>query len=138
MIRYMIPIAPMSKPRGQLGKYGNITHSIGGYRDWQRNLARKLASVKFTIPTDYFALIIILHISKNKRGRSQDVDDMIGGFFDSLVKFDFIKDDNWRIVTRYWSEAIQGDRGAIEVFVATSLQDVSWFFSNREKFNLPR
>lgn len=123
----------MSKPRGGLGKYGNMTHSLNGYREWQREFALRLKSVNFSLENHY-AIMYRLILSKRKRGRPQDVTDMIGALEDVFVQYNFIKDDNWRRIPRYWGEAIQGgEESIIEIYVLMSESEIPAYFQAIKK-----
>lgn len=93
----IIPIK--SKPRGQLNKFGNMTHSLGGYRQWQKKALDALQKANFKTPNSWYRLLFEFHI-KPKRGHKNDGSNMQGAIEDALVKGGYIIDDNWGILPR--------------------------------------
>lgn len=111
-----IPIAPKPKPRGQLGKYGNMTHSLKGYREWQDELDKYLRIAKFIIPDNFYGIIYHFGIVK-KRGGKPDISNLVGGIEDVLVKYDYINDDNYQVIKHYFASAIQSEKSFINIYV---------------------
>lgn len=114
--RVYLPIAPHSKPRGQLGKHGNMTHSIGGYRIWQNKILQYLKSIDLVIPQDFYGIIFLFYI-KPKAGHPLDLSNAQGGVEDVLVKGGYLKDDNWKILKRYATLGISSDKNYIEFYI---------------------
>lgn len=132
---YQILMKPMSKPRGQIGKFGNMTHSIGRYRDFQKELDYKLKLTQFSIPVGFYALAYVLFMGK-KIGRPNDVDDMVGAIKDVFVRFEYIKDDSYKHIPRFWSEAVESSNPkhfSIVIFTIATEKDLETFILNRSK-----
>lgn len=132
---YQIAITPMSKPRGQLGKFGNLTHSVGRYREFQKEIEYKLRLTNFSIPVGFFALAYVLFMGK-KRGRANDVGNMIGALEDVFVKYEYIKDDSYKHLPRFWSEAVESRNHkhfSIVIFTMEVEKDLETFVLNRSK-----
>lgn len=151
MIKVTLPYTPMSKPRGQVGKAGNMTHSsfkapttlkgnlrlLSGeqvpYRDWQ--LAIK-TSLRMYHPDPFpplFCLVYVFHIAGSKLGRAQDLDNMVGGINDCLTD-GWIKDDSWKVLKRFWAEALPAQKSKIELYVCVNIFDFIQFLL-RHHFN---
>ena len=103
---YHIPHQLKAKPRGQLGKFGNMTHSLNGYREWQASLNNKFKQIDLVIPSPLYGLIMIFHIPKLK-GHPFDLSNLQGGIEDVLVKYEYLPDDNWKILGKYVGIAVK-------------------------------
>lgn len=103
---YHIPHQLKAKPRGQLGKYGNMTHSLNGYREWQISIAYNLRKIEFSIPNNFYGLVFVFHIPKLK-GHPFDLSNLQGGIEDVLVKHEYLPDDNWKILGKYSGIAVK-------------------------------
>jgi Holliday junction resolvase RusA-like endonuclease len=125
-------LTPVSKPRGQIGKYGNITHSSGGYRKFQQEVAERLRDMRFSIPGDFYALGYVFMMAK-KRGHLNDVGNMKGAIEDILVKEKYLKDDNWRHLPRAWEQAEESNRFSITLIIFESVADVIYFLQANER-----
>lgn len=125
-------ITPLSKPRGQLGKFGNMTHSSGNYRQFQQEIYERLTELNFSIPGEFFSLAYIFYMGK-KRGRANDVGNMVGALEDVLVKFEFLRDDSWLHLPRAWQEALASDRFGITLMVLDKPSDMVYFMSARDR-----
>ena len=90
MIKVILHLRKRAKPRGGIGKYGNITHSSKGYREWQDEAISLIRCMK--IPP--IGVIYSLHIVFYRKGRG-DLDNLAGGVMDLLVKAGVIEDDDW-------------------------------------------
>lgn len=90
-----IPIVP--KPRGQLNKYGKMTHALNGYGQWKKDCIRIINASDLQILPGYFGFVYHLKI-KPKCGQQPDCSNLIGSFEDALVKSGRLKDDNWRVI----------------------------------------
>ena len=115
--KFVIPLQPRSKPRGEIGKQGNITHSSGGYRGWQADFLKQLRKLAGR-PHTYVRLagIIVLH-SRAKRRGLPDVSNMLGAVEDTLIEAKWLKDDNFKIVPRVFSDCIERNYDAIEIYI---------------------
>lgn len=125
-------ITPLSKPRGQLGKFGNMTHSSGNYRKFQQEVYERLTELTFAIPGDFFALAYIFYMGR-KKGRANDVGNMVGAIEDVLVKYKYLKDDSWLHLPRAWQEAVASDVFGITLLVLESASDIVYFMSARDR-----
>jgi hypothetical protein len=56
------------KPRGGIGRYGNMTHSSKGYRQWQTKFLESLYNSANQFPGDFHCLIFFFYI-KHKPAR---------------------------------------------------------------------
>lgn len=119
---YHIPHKLKSKPRGQLGKFGNMTHSLNGYREWQTSMKGKLEEINFSIPGDMYGLILIFHIPKLK-GHPFDLSNLQGGLEDVLVKYEYLKDDNWLRLGRYAGIALKSEYPAYTIIPVENKQE---------------
>lgn len=97
---YHIPHKLKAKPRGQLGKFGNMTHSLNGYREWQSSMHNMLVKINFSMPVNLYGIVIVFHIPKLK-GHPFDCGNLQGGIEDVLVKYKYIRDDNWKVLGNY-------------------------------------
>jgi Holliday junction resolvase RusA-like endonuclease len=105
MPRYILNLAPFPKPRGQLGKHGNITHSADPrYRTWQLAFKQRLAAQTLDNFDFAYGYGFIFSMPK-KAGQQPDVDNLMGGIMDCLTPH-WLKDDNWRILNRCYIVAI--------------------------------
>jgi len=114
MPRYILSnIAAFPKPRGQLGKHGNITHSADPrYRAWQLAFKQRLAAQTLDCFDGAYGYGFLLHMPK-KAGQQPDIDNMMGGIMDCLTRDKkdpdahyWLKDDNWRILSRCYVVAV--------------------------------
>lgn len=87
-------LKPLSKPRGQLGKHGNITHSTGEYRNWQKNFILRLQKASPEPFEKFYAIVYVFNI-RSKAGHQPDCDNMVGAINDVLTK-KWIDDDTWQ------------------------------------------
>lgn len=129
---YFKNLPTISKPRGRVGKHGNITHSYGGYREFQEFLSARLMAVNFTIPDEFFCMPAIFYIGK-KRGHPNDLDDLLGAVQDTLVKYNFIKDDSWKQLPAIYSEALPARESALLLLVCERVEDLITYLQKREK-----
>lgn len=120
MIKLTLNLAPYSKPRGQLGKHGNMTHSAdAAYRDWQVAFRAKLKNLYPQPFPKFFCIVYIFYIATSKKGRSQDIDNMVGAVNDALTPVEgdkfggWLKDDSWRYVPRIWTDTLPGIKSKI-------------------------
>lgn len=121
-IKLSINIELKPKPRGQLGKYGNMTHSIGHYRQWQSAFVRAVKQTNFLIPSDFYAIIFHFRILP-KPGRAPDLSNLQGAVEDALVKSNYLKDDNWKILSRYYTQGSLSDTNKIDLYIAESKKE---------------
>lgn len=126
-------LKPVSKPRGQIGKHGNMTHSIGAYRGFQVEVSERLKQLEFAIPGEFFSLAYIFYMAK-KKGQQNDITNMTGAIEDILVKYKYLTDDNWQVLRRCYIEAVPSPTFAITILVLPQERDFYHFVANREKF----
>lgn len=110
-----IPMDEKPKPRGGLGRSGNMTHALNDYRNFQKMFLSMLNATGFRIPDGFHALVFKYNI-KPKRGGKPDLSNLQGFVEDALVKGAYIKDDNWRILSRYFTFAHESDVSSIDLF----------------------
>ena len=118
-----IPIVPKSKPRGQIGKYGNMTHSMGDYMDWQKQFYWFLSTTDFAIPSDLYAIVYYFRMVK-KGGQPPDLDNQIGAVNDVLVKYEYLKDDNWKIIPRQFAFATSSNKSSIGIYTCQNKEEL--------------
>lgn len=111
--RLAVPLKPKPKPRGQLNKYGAMTHSLNGYREWQTEYLKHIALTEFKIPLGFYGMIFQFNIRQGVGGLA-DVSNLQGGVEDILVKAKLIKDDNYRILRHYAAFALEIDKKKTE------------------------
>jgi Holliday junction resolvase RusA-like endonuclease len=111
------------KPRGQIGKYGNMTHSMNGYREWQNQVIKQLNGSDWYIPENFHSLVFNFHI-KPKSGHPPDLSNMQGGMEDVLVKNKNLVDDNWKILKRYYTFGQESDRNRIIIYACETKADL--------------
>lgn len=121
-----LPIAPKPKPRGQIGKHGNMTHSIGKYRIWQKEFRRllKTQSVK-PISLPIYAMLIDFGFSRSSRGRKPDLDNTRGAVQDALQKdknnpIAYIKNDSWINLPHCHDWGHFSDKSSITIYFCQS------------------
>lgn len=115
-LKVYLPIAAHAKPRGQIGKHGNITHSIGTYRPWQTKVLKYLKTIDLVIPSDFYGIIFVFYL-KSKAGHPIDLSNAQGGLEDVLVKGGYIKDDNYKVLKRYATLGIPSEKSYIEFYI---------------------
>lgn len=117
--RVHIPFEQKPKPRGGIGKHGNMTHQLNDYSGFQRMFISMLKSTSFQIPPDFHALIFKYNL-KPKRGKAPDLSNMQGFIEDALVKSGYLKDDNWKILSRYYTFGVLAEESSIDLFCVMS------------------
>lgn len=134
MRRIFLLIEPKPKPRGSLGRHGNMTHSSGDYREWQVRF-RSLLYVQIKpeqFPSDFYCLNLLLTVTKKFRGRDADRDNLIGSVFDAMqgwkdskgnVYPGWINNDNWRTIPRGYEEVREGLQPSIEISVCSTMDE---------------
>lgn len=128
--KVFLPVRPFPKPRGQLNKYGKMTHSLNGYRQWQKQFHDAISSTTFQIPEPFYGVLFHFCL-KPQRGHPPDVSNLQGGVEDVLVKFGFITDDNVNVMPRYASWAEKTKESSITLYV---VQNKVEFLFILEKF----
>lgn len=117
-----LPIPIKSKPRGGLGKYGNMTHSANDYRQWQELAFEALQKSGFKIPQKWNRICFKFYI-KPRRGHKFDGGNIQGAVEDVFVQGHYLKDDNVDYIPRYMGDAVVSDKDCIEVFFCETKQD---------------
>ncbi|AND75569.1 RusA [Nostoc phage N1] len=105
IIKYAFNIEPFPKPRGGVGKYGNMTHSSKGYRQWQERFKISLYGSRHPFPSKFHGLVFFFYI-KPKPGQPPDLENYQGAIQDTLVLLDLMEDDNYKILGRYHTDHI--------------------------------
>ena len=121
--KVILPVKPISKPRGMLNRYGKITHSLGGYRQWQKEFHSHISSTSFIIPNTFHSIVFQFNITP-VRGHPPDLSNMQGAVEDALVKYKYLKDDNWKILTRFYTFATVSKQPSIILYVAESKEEL--------------
>lgn len=124
-----LELRPFSKPRGQIGKYGNMTHSIGKYRQWQEEFKLLIASTTFKVPSSFYAIIFDFKLSP-RRGGKPDLSNLQGGVEDALVKYGYILDDNWKVLQRYYTVGTPASKSSIDLYVCESKKELIYSILN--------
>lgn len=117
-----IPLRGYPKPRGALGKYGNMTHSIGLYRQWQDEFRRYIAQTSFYVPQDFYSMVFKFNLAARSGGKP-DLSNLQGGVEDALVKHKYIPDDNWKVLTRYYTCGSPASTSSIELFICMNKKE---------------
>ena len=125
-----LPIRPYLKPRGALGKHGNMTHSIGYYRKWQEGFKKHIASTSFYVPPDFYAIVFQFKLASRSGGKP-DLSNLQGGVEDALVKHKYIPDHNWKILQRYYTCGTPASISSIELYICQSKKELIYII---EKF----
>lgn len=133
-VTLLIPIT--QKPRGKLGKYGNITHSIGDYRIWQKTFIDYLEGIKLNKTANPLYALAVIGFLRPRKGRPSDTSNFLGAVEDALVKGKFIKDDNYKILPRVYGEIIpvtKAEPERIIMFFMKNKGEFNYFFGNIER-----
>lgn len=125
------------KPRGQLGKYGNMTHSAKSeYRKWQTKFRIRFLRLRREPIEKFYCLIYVFYLPI-KIGRLPDLDNLEGGINDALTpdKTGFpgwIKDDNISLLNYNVSRAFyKCPKGKIEIIIIDDVEDlIRWIRNN--------
>jgi Holliday junction resolvase RusA-like endonuclease len=120
--KLIIPMRAIPKPRGQIGKYGNMTHSIGKYREWQEQFKKHIACTTFYVPKEFYSMVFKFNLAARSGGKP-DLSNLQGGVEDALVKHKYIPDDNWKILQRFYTCGSPASISSIELFVCTSKKE---------------
>lgn len=123
------------KPRGQLSGAGKMTHSLGGYRDWQNECIVRLKTVNFKLPDTFYAIVYIFYWSKQNKGRLPDGGNLRGGMEDALVKGELIKDDNVGILPRNYDNTVRFHRNAVQILIPEGLEDMIYIMRHETRFH---
>lgn len=127
--KIILPIKAFPKPRGQLGKYGNMTHSAGGYRAWQNQFSRLIQSTSFHVPDTFHSMVFQFNICTT-RGRAPDLSNLQGGVEDALVKQKYLQDDNWKILTRFYTFGKVAPASEIIIYVAECKKELLYIIEH--------
>ncbi|AND75665.1 RusA [Nostoc phage A1] len=126
IIKYAFPFAAFPKPRGGIGRYGNMTHSSKGYRQWQQKFLESLSnyhSSEKSFPIDFHCLIFFFYI-KPKRGQPPDLENLQGAIQDTLKKAGCITDDNYKILGRYYTDhMVVKDTSHFDLYLVSNHQE---------------
>lgn len=131
MIIVDLPIRLVPKPRGGLGKYGNMTHYANNYGQWQTETARILKSTGFEMPETF--TVLSLRIFLCGRGRP-DVENMVGAWQDLLVKHGYLKDDNFIHLPEIHAKATKSTRDRLKFFICLDREDWIDLVTNYEEY----
>ncbi|XAI95745.1 RusA [Dolichospermum phage Dfl-JY23] len=122
IIKYAFKISWFPKPRGGIGRYGNMTHSSKGYRQWQSKFLESLSKTN-SFPKDFHCLIFFFYI-KPKPGQPPDLENLQGGIQDTLKKTGCIKDDNYKHIGRYYTDhMVVKDSSRFDLYVVDNHQE---------------
>lgn len=130
LIKLTLMIPGMSKPRGMIGKQGNIYHSSKRYVQWNKEFISACFNCGFTPPTEFHTLAIVFY-NKSKRGHLPDVDNMQGASLDALVKGKYLVDDNISIVDSLYGRSIKSDSSYIEIYFCETKKDFVHLVANK-------
>lgn len=120
--KFVIPLSPYPKPRGEIGKAGNMTHSSGGYRGWQNTFLKQLRSVAGQPHTYQKIQALVILQSRTKKRGLPDVTNLAGAVEDTLIEAKWLKDDNFKINPRVYSECFERSFDAIEIYIFPQYQ----------------
>lgn len=127
-----IPLRPFSKPRGKLGRKGNIYHNDENYRLWKKQFLSCLETVQFKLPDFFYCLGFCFYI-KPKRGHKPDCDNMVGSILDALKEGGYIIDDDYENIPKGIWVAKKSEIDKISLFVMGSQKDFVYFAANEQK-----
>lgn len=124
---YKFPLRGFPKPRGKVGKYGNIYHKDKKYTEWQNSLQKEMVRFNFDpVGDNVFALCFEFGL----KGRGlPDVDNLAGGVMDFLVLFGYLKEDNYTVVPRILSHGLSSPENYIKITVCYSRKELSYLIS---------
>ncbi|QVQ57107.1 RusA-like resolvase [Anabaena phage Elbi] len=129
IIKYSFKISWFPKPRGGIGRYGNMTHSSGGYRQWQKRFLESLKEPG-NFPKKFHGLVFFFYI-KPKPGSPPDLENLQGGVQDTLKKAGCIKDDNYKYIGRYYTDHIVvEDYSRFDLYVVFSRKEMLYVIEN--------
>lgn len=120
----MLPIPKRAKPRGGIGKYGNMTHCTGGYREWQDDGIKLLRCLNVPKVENIYSL----HITFYKKGRG-DLDNLAGGVMDLLVKSGVIDDDDWSTIPNLIIKTNSEKKDQIDIYFCQNREESIKLFS---------
>lgn len=124
MIKIVLPIPKRAKPRGGIGKYGNMTHSTKGYREWQDDGIKLIRCLNVPVITDIYSL----HITFYRKGRG-DLDNLAGGVMDMFVKSGVIKDDDWVTIPNLIIKTNPEKKDQIDIYFCQNKEESIKLFS---------
>ena len=124
MLKIILPITKRAKPRGKIGKYGNITHSTGGYREWQADGIKLLKCLNVPLVTNIYAF----HITFYKKGRG-DLDNLAGAVMDLLVEAGVIADDDWVTIPNLIIKTNPEKKDQIDIYFCQNKEESIKLFS---------
>lgn len=120
--KFVIPLKPYPKPRGEIGKAGNMTHSSGGYRNWQNTFLKQLRNVAGQPYTYQKIQALVVLQSRSKARGLPDVTNLAGAVEDTLIEAKWLKDDNFKINPRVYTECFERSFDAIEIYIFPQYQ----------------
>lgn len=126
-----IEIRPMSKPRGQLNRYGAMTHSLKGYPQWTDKFIKAVKGAGFSIPPNFHSLVFQFNLQK-LRGHPPDLSNLQGAVEDALVKGGLLPDDNWKILQRFYTFGLLADTPSIVIYRVDNKKELLFLI---EKFS---
>ena len=104
-----IKIKVVPKPRGNIGKFGNLYHSSQSYNDFNKIFINPIKKVDFKL-SEKFQYISFKFFLKPRRGHPLDGDNIQGAVQDALVKSKVIPDDNLNIINKWHGEIYTSDK----------------------------
>src|SRR6476469_3332370 len=106
MFYFVIQSPILPKPRGKLGRSGNIYHNDKAYTEYKKEIESNIIKA---IPKSYqwhypIGIAIINEFIPKSRGSEADIDNLTGSILDCLVQKSYIPDDSRRYLRSQCTE----------------------------------
>lgn len=128
MLKIVLDIPAMSKPRGNLsfkGKRPHIYHDTPEYRAWIKRFTREITALPLQSKHFDDLYSIVFHIYyKPGKGRYPDGDNLQGAIQDTLVKLKYLSDDSIAIINDWKGKAFISDHDAIAIYLCYNKNDL--------------
>lgn len=131
-----LPLKPVSKPRGKVGKGGHIYHQSKEYSTFQKEFDSFMRSCSFSLlipQSELYGIAINFTMLTGRGGGKNDLDNMAGAVLDALVKYEVISDDNYGVVKRLYSAATttpHQELTAITIYFVSSKYELLYVIEN--------
>lgn len=120
----------ISKPRGKLGKHGNIYHNDAKYVSFKQQIDRQMSKALMKGQKHDYPLGVALlsEFTSRKRGNEYDLaDNQLGALLDILVQSEYIADDSRKYLRESIVRGIESDRNYATFWLYSSEEiDTVW------------